>query len=87
MSDWQPIETAPKDGEKVLITDGKSILIAAWQDCQAEYDKVRLSNGKIVTNRVFHPCWCIVDGYNDEYGEYPTAESPAHWMPLPELPK
>lgn len=27
MSDWRPIETAPKDGKKYLATDGKFFLV------------------------------------------------------------
>lgn len=30
MSEWKPIETAPKDGEMVLISDGVNVVAAAW---------------------------------------------------------
>ena len=30
MMEWQPIETAPKDGSKVLLTDGDRTEIAHW---------------------------------------------------------
>jgi hypothetical protein len=28
--EWKPIETAPKDGEKVLVSDGVSVDAAYW---------------------------------------------------------
>lgn len=29
---WQPIETAPKDGTRILMTDGNLVSIGAWEE-------------------------------------------------------
>ena len=30
MSEWQPIETAPKDGKQIIITDGLYSVVGHW---------------------------------------------------------
>lgn len=29
--DWQPIETAPRDGARILVSDGKSVTEGYWR--------------------------------------------------------
>lgn len=86
MSDWQPIETAPKDGTEVLlfvpgyiggrrVMEG-NIVVGAWIDDHAwGREGVWWSD--------------ISDPYEGHSGA--TADSvdltPTHWMPLPEAPK
>lgn len=70
--EWQPIETAPKDGTWVFVGH------ALWQfPIIARWD---------MNHRVHVECWSDIDslpiGYSAEYGHEPT-----HWMPLPEPPK
>lgn len=74
MSEWQPIETAPKDGTHILIaTPGRSVLIAYWRE-EALFE--RFEKGA---------AWQVFDC---EDGWYSWAEKEAtHWMPLPEAPK
>lgn len=76
--EWQPIETAPKDGTCILIckatdADGEPIVgetfglfvhRAAWWD--------------------FDNAWIV---YNSVFQELPAFFEPTHWMPLPEPPK
>jgi hypothetical protein len=35
---WQPIETAPKDGNSILIRRGDSCRVAYWEDADDEAD-------------------------------------------------
>ena len=84
MNEWQPIETAPKDGTGVLVhnnyapglASGKSescddinTVVAAWW--ANEDDK---ENGE----------WMC---YMDSPCEPECPFEPTHWMPLPEPPK
>ena len=76
MSDWQPIETAPKDGTVILLyrfTDPVKLgfpiytRFQAWDYAVGYYtsDKERAPTG-----------WVS-----------PPIANPTHWMPLPEPPK
>lgn len=68
---WQPIETAPKDGTKVLcfgsLPGRKAIFIGWWAD--------KLSSIHYVNDS---PGW-----YNENMDD---RDCPSHWMPLPEPP-
>lgn len=84
MTDWQPIETAPKppagnqkypDPEMdqkywLLGWDGQNLAIIAWNDHW--------------WNEHATPQWEVIhDGERYVWGNY----DPTHWMPLPEPPK
>ena len=75
--DWQPIETAPMDGEPILIWKadercvGEYMMSAYWDDRQ--------------------DCYVPVGGMHKQ-GYYSNVAQrnqgyPTHWMPLPEPPK
>lgn len=71
MSEWQPMETAPKDGTTILIcgfgnVDQKYFVAdVRWNDYEND--------------------WCLFDPAADTHN-WPCY-SPSHWMPLPEPPK
>jgi hypothetical protein len=70
MTDWQPIETAPKDGTNILLWcplpgSGYAIVGICHTTTRANGDKV--------------PVW--LDAYEGE-----DIYQPSHWMPLPEPP-
>ena len=70
--DWQPIETAPKDGTEILGVLGATIAVTYWDDKAYEWrEKERIHGG-----------WA----WNLDECEYMTAWCPTHWMPLPEPP-
>ena len=72
MTDWQPIETAPKDGTRILAygkhgldVDEQKWATVVWQD----YSKGFVCDPNEAT----------------EYD--PEVSNITHWMPLPEKPK
>lgn len=71
MSDWQPIETAPKDGTAFLATDGDDHSIVKW-------DKRR---GWVAMGDGF----LAIASQGDTWTSY-IEPLPTHWMPLPKPP-
>lgn len=73
MTEWLPIETAPKDGTKVLLH-----VVTPPGDSYATM--VGLPEGWESTEAGF---WCV------DRGEWTTgtAGDPTHWMPLPPPPE
>ena len=74
MTDWQPIETAPKDGRNVLSPNyGRDVLLF-------------VPDG--YCTKVFVGFFDYMDGWlTPEGGEIKIISGfPTHWMPLPEPP-
>lgn len=76
MSDWLPIETAPKDGTQILVYSKEDgVMWVSWE-----------------TEQVFLPGykpekkWCVPGSHQDEQGGAYTTSNPTHWMPVPEPP-
>ena len=73
MGDWQPIETAPKDGSLVMLVLETGVVIPGWWD----EDCCRWSNN-------MQPGWYA---YIHNWGMGLTRLRLAtHWMPLPPPP-
>jgi hypothetical protein len=75
MSEWQPIETVPKDGTRILVYFGSmGVREVFWSDAHDADFKL----------------WCVDDNKHGPYylrGWSETGErAPTHWMPLPEPP-
>ncbi len=72
--EWQPIETAPKDGTYILAFEnfevaGPLMCVMGWTDTgeHIEHDS-------------------ITEGWTKEGSGYLGECNPTHWMPLPEPP-
>jgi hypothetical protein len=74
---WQPIETAPKDGEEVILRHGSRVGSACWVEWPATYE----------------PDGCLIDEGGESWSighdgdSWDDEKAPTHWMPLPEPPK
>lgn len=70
MADWQPIATAPKDADVLLLSDGQAVDVGGWisaadQGAEPE-EEFRIAAG-----------WWFL---------HTSDMTPTHWMPLPDLP-
>lgn len=83
---WQPIETAPKDGRKLILAyrnrnNKARTVMARWltdeEAAETDADGVGLEGG-------WYEC---IDNW-DDYTEVAIHEGePSHWMPLPAAPQ
>lgn len=83
MSEWQPIETAPKDGTAIDVwAGGKRCPDVYWSH------SVNADTGEPISSP--YDCWAYKGQYVGIGGVYPKGlgiHEPTHWMPLPEPPK
>lgn len=70
---WQPIETAPKDGSELLLTDGFRVAVARW-DPESWPDADQR-----------HSCWSLYDWHNEPI-HFRGGYAATHWMASPEPP-
>ena len=75
MSEWQPIETAPKDGTKILVfCRHGECEISEWYECWK-------------TNYVLVEGTEYFEKHETLYQEGWNSNGFTHWMPLPEPPE
>jgi hypothetical protein len=74
MNDWRTIDSAPKDGTRILLFDNGYIAIGRWSD------DARFGNEK------YGPGWQIFECEMDEWYAIAT-DTATHWMPLPSPPR
>jgi hypothetical protein len=79
MNEWRPIETAPKDGTKILVCRGGEPYVAYWSSVWHP-DSVMwvadIPNSNPPTVAALGP----------EFAEPWTRHGPTHWLPIPEMP-
>ena len=73
MSKWQPIETAPRDGTRILVFDGKEINTVDYSE------PYYIGINKHIE---IEESWVQISDSGRATEFFPT-----HWMPLPEPPK
>ena len=79
--EWQPIETAPRDGAEVLLYAPSRMTYGKWSAPSPE-PRIKYRDGFAPEPEwdEFEPYWASWDGgFTDE-------SPPTHWMPLPEPP-
>lgn len=81
MTDWKPIDSAPKDGTWVLLTGGK-IEYGWYEDSQPTVVSGQYST--MLNTYPTHGHWQFAWYDGGHYGWY---EEPTHWMPIPDPPK
>lgn len=71
--EWQPIETSPKDGTKILLYGKYGWMI---------YEKSKVTKTGILVGYFDDEQWVTVTD-----NPYEDIMHPTHWMPLPPPPK
>jgi hypothetical protein len=85
MNDWQPIETAPKTGERILISGGEIINTAQTHILSSPLLGVHIASfDKWIAFVEPKTPWLI--GNAEEYREHILA-APRWWQPLPRSPE
>ena len=82
MSDWRPIETAPKDGASVLIAP--HMIVASWDFGAKQWivGVIPLNDDRTIANDWTVQPVMFFEQYLSNWGVEPT-----HWQPLPEPPQ
>lgn len=83
MSEWQPIETAPKDGTEILAWRADCGVLLVRYMCMEDFLTERELEGHDEETTFQDDWWCadFVTGCRLEGSVVPT-----HWMPLPTPP-
>ena len=92
MTEWMPIETAPKDGTRVLLywpnysdcvgeIGEPVVMIGQWKE------NPRIAGTPVQDRLGMSPAYWATSDELDDYGLARAEHYPTHWMPLPTPPK
>lgn len=85
MSEWQPINTAPKDGTEILaFREDAGVFIARWDCAESFLTTDEMEAMDISDDDIFAEDWFCADFVCGSRLDGDTV--PTHWMPLPEPP-
>lgn len=85
MNEWQPIETVPKDGRALILTDGRSVEVCAWNPVvKGDHWPWVMFEG--VQSHGPYGCCDQEDDERIEVNGW-MKDAPTHWMPLPAPPQ
>ena len=88
MNNWQPIDTAPKDGTEVLVfrmdCGCTPIIHIAFYKSEKEWEQGEGCYDE--TKEEFIGWWSYTEN-SVSFSKLEDYTMPTHWMPLPELPK
>lgn len=77
---WQPIETAPKDGSEILLSNGREVAQGWWMHKESFTIEHRDLDGRYLGQTED-------DGYTGWFDHNGGMQpDPTHWMPLPPAP-
>lgn len=84
---WQPLDTAPRDGTHILFFCGDAnAIFTAWYSKEYDYSYTGIEAGtpqEIAMYKYWH-----IASVDEDFPQYFDTENPAncYWQPLPELP-
>lgn len=86
--DWQPIETAPKDGTAILLYwprySGETTSHIAIGAFKTNY---RIERASVAERGKMMPSYFSDSSELDDYDMAVPENAPSHWMPLPQPPQ
>lgn len=85
--EWQPIESAPKDGTHILAWNYESRFNLPPYICWFGQDIICWFGQDMNEHDENKREWLTGDGDDWSTGYYYTPCKPTHWMPLPQTPK
>ncbi|WP_419792501.1 hypothetical protein [Pseudomonas citronellolis] len=82
MSEWQPIDTAPRDGTEIILRRGARVSSGAWIEWSKSAAEHHSTTGEYLGQVEYDSgtCWSSWDG------GFTEDEPPTHWQPLPAPP-